>query len=168
MSMKDPGNARRSRWIPWGFVGFFAVVAAVQAVLVYFAIESFSGLATDSPYERGLEYNKTLAVKAAETALGWQVETRFVEGASPATGRAGKLELELRDRDGKPITGAAIAATLRRPLGAEVTLELALRSAAPGLYRAAAELPLAGQWDVDLDIDAPAGEAHFTHRIFVP
>ena len=160
--------ARRSRWIPWAFIGFFAGVAAVQAVMIYFALESFSGLATDSPYERGLEYNKTLAAKAAETALGWQVETRFVEGANPPAGRAGKLELELRDRDGRPITGASIAATLRRPLGAAVTLELALQSAAPGLYRAPAELPLAGQWDVDLDIDAPAGEAHFTHRLFVP
>ena len=46
------------------------------------------------------------------------------------------------------------------------TLELALQSAAPGLYRAPAELPLAGQWDRSRH-RAPAGEAHFTHRIFV-
>jgi len=166
--MMPQPNPRRSRWIPWAFVGFFAAIAAVQAVMVYFALESFSGLATDSPYERGLEYNKTLAAKAAEAALGWQIETRFVEGGSAASGRAGRLELELRDRDGKPITGAEIAAKLRRPLGSETVIELALSSDAPGLYNAAADLPLAGQWDVDLDIDAPAGEAHFTHRIFVP
>lgn len=168
MSIDANRVPRRSRWIPWAFVGFFAAVAAVQAVMIWLAVASFSGLATDSPYERGLDYNETLAANAAETALGWRIETRFVEGATAATGRAGKLELALADRDGRPITGAVVAVRFRRPVGAEVTLELTLSSAAPGLYRGPAELPLAGQWDVDLDIEAPAGAAHVTQRIFVP
>jgi nitrogen fixation protein FixH len=167
MSMRADAGARGSRWIPWAFVGFFAAVAAVQAVMIWLAVESFSGLATDSPYERGLDYNQTLAAKAAEAALGWQAETRFVEGEGVAV-RAGRLELVLRDRDGEPIAGATVAARLRRPVGPETTVELALGADGPGLYAAAAVLPLAGQWDVDLDVAAPAGEAHFTQRIFVP
>jgi nitrogen fixation protein FixH len=169
MSVRADAGARGSRWIPWAFVGFFLAVAAVQGVMIWLAVASFSGLATDSPYERGLDYNETLAAKAAETALGWQAEARFVEGAAAAgAGRAGRLELELLDRAGEPIAGAKVAARLRRPVGPEATVEFALGPDGPGRYAAAAELPLAGQWDVDLDVASPAGEAHFTQRIFVP
>lgn len=159
---------RASRWIPWAFVGFFAAVAAIQGVMIWLAVASFSGLATDSPYERGLDYNETLAAKAEEAALGWQVEARFLVDASAGSTRAGRLELALLGRDGRPIESAAVAARLRRPVGSEATIELRLDATEPGRYTGAAELPLAGQWDLDLDIEGPGGKAHYTQRIFVP
>ena len=39
--------ASRSRYIPWLFVAGFAIVIAVNGVMVWFAVGSFSGLYTD-------------------------------------------------------------------------------------------------------------------------
>ena len=48
--------ANRSRYIPWLFVGGFALVVAVNATMIWFAVGSFSGLYTQKPRDRGLHY----------------------------------------------------------------------------------------------------------------
>jgi nitrogen fixation protein FixH len=158
------GEERRSRWIPWAFVAFFVVVAAVQGVLVWFALESFSGLTTENAYQRGIAYNRTLAAKAAEMDLGWAVTLAW--RPDPALPAKGRLEVEVLDRLGQPLQGAEVKARLRRPVGPESTVEAALEPDAPGRYAAQLTLPLRGQWDVDLDLATAAGTDHLTDRIF--
>jgi nitrogen fixation protein FixH len=160
------GGARRSRWIPWAFVGFFVVLAAIQGVMIWFAIESFSGLTAEDAYQRGIAYNQTLAAKEAETALGWQVTLAWrADRSGPAKGR---LELKILDRLGQPLQGAEVSARLRRPVGPDNTTTVALKSSGPGLYGADLALALRGQWDVDLDIMTAHGADHLTDRIFAP
>jgi len=38
---------RRSLWIPWIFIGSMLVVVAVNAMLIYYAAHTFSGLDTE-------------------------------------------------------------------------------------------------------------------------
>jgi nitrogen fixation protein FixH len=64
-------------WVPMLFIGGFLVVIGVNATLIYFAQDTFSGLETASPYERGLDYNTTLAAEAAQDRLGWQSQTQI-------------------------------------------------------------------------------------------
>jgi nitrogen fixation protein FixH len=157
---------RRSRWIPWAFVGFFVVLAAIQGVMIWFAIESFSGLTAADAYQRGITYNQTIAVKEAEQALGWQASLTWQSDRS-AAGK-GRLELRLQDRLGQPLQGAEVKARLRRPVGPENAIMVALSANGPGLYGADLSLPLRGQWDVDLDMATASGNDHVTDRIFAP
>ncbi|HZX85474.1 MAG TPA: FixH family protein, partial [Reyranella sp.] len=88
--------ASRSRYIPWLFVGGFAVVVAVNATMIWFAVGSFSGLYTQKPRDRGLHYNQVLAQQQQRDALGWRVETAW-------RADSGRLEVAVFDSDGRPL-----------------------------------------------------------------
>src|SRR5690606_15078373 len=61
----------RGWWYPWLFVAALGLVVAVNGVLISYAVGSFSGLDTAQPYERGLDYNATLAAARAQEEMGW-------------------------------------------------------------------------------------------------
>ena len=50
-------DSSRGRHIPWLFVAGFAIVIAVNTVMIWFAVGSFSGLYASKPRESGLHYN---------------------------------------------------------------------------------------------------------------
>ncbi|HWA42196.1 MAG TPA: FixH family protein [Hypericibacter adhaerens] len=166
MRNESGGEPRRSRWIPWAFVAFFVALVVIQGVMAWIAVESFGGLTAEDAYQRGITYNRTLAAKDAETALGWQVAVGWTADKS-APGK-GRLELRVMDGLGQPLQGAQVAARLRRPVGPENTLQATLVAGDPGVYSADLTLPLKGQWDVDLDIATAHSTDHLTDRIFAP
>ena len=153
----------RSWWIPWAFVGFFVVVFGANGIMVYFAFDSWTGLATEDAYVKGLAYNEQIADAQAQQALGWQGELGF----APNGPQQGLLELKLRDRHGTPIGGAAVTAIFVRPTHTGHDLELALEDAGNGRYSAEVALPLAGQWDVRLRAEHERGGYRLVRRIVV-
>src|SRR5260370_36802672 len=98
----------RSHHIPWLFVAGFGVVIAVNAVMIWFAVGSFSGLYSDHARERGLHYNSIVAEQRSRDALHWQVDAKWL----PETAR---LMLSVTGADGKPPAGARVSAELVRP-----------------------------------------------------
>ncbi|MFV3130611.1 FixH family protein [Niveispirillum sp. KHB5.9] len=149
---------RKSAWIPWVFVGCMLVVIAVNAVMVTYALKSFSGLAVDKPYERGVNYNAVLAAQKGQDALGWRVSVN-VEG--------GQVVLRLQDRDGQPLNGAGITGRLERPVSNEAALPLSFTNMGGGRYVAQMHATHPGQWDVKAAIRR--GEDHYllVHRVMV-
>ncbi len=159
-------GARRAQsgwWIPWTFVGFFVLVFAVNGVMVWFALSSWTGLEITNPYERGLTYNRALEAAREQAALGWQADLRF-EQTGP---RHGTLEFRLQDRDGGRLAGAKVDAELVRPTeeGHDFALDLSERE--PGRYRAEVELPLPGQWEVRLAARARGEVYRLSPRIYL-
>ena len=70
-----------SRFIPWLFAAGMTFVVAVNGVLVYFALGTWSGLVVERPYERGVQYNRVLEAVARQEALGWQFEIALQDAA---------------------------------------------------------------------------------------
>lgn len=135
-------------WYPWLFVGAFAVVIAVNGVMIALAIDSFTGLDTAHPYERGLDYNQTLAAARAQEEMGWQVTFNAMpDGSVTVDAHPIALEARFLDRDGRALTGLAVEALLVRPTAEGHDVEVALEDRGGGRYVAKAELPLPGQWD---------------------
>ena len=64
------------------FVAFFALIAAVNAVMIRFAVTTFAGTETDSAYRAGLAYNGEEAAANMQDALRWTVDGTFARGAS--------------------------------------------------------------------------------------
>ncbi len=151
---------RKSLWIPWVFVGAMLVVIAVNGVLVTYALKSFSGLAVEKPYERGVQYNQVLAVQAHQNALGWKVETK-VQGRM--------LEIHLTGRDGLPMDRATVTGDLERPLGGLAPVALSFTGVGNGRYVARLDaVPQHGQWDVNATL-LNGGERYLlVERVFVP
>jgi nitrogen fixation protein FixH len=156
---------RKDAWIPWSFIGFFAVVLLVNGIMIFVAFDTWTGIGQENAnsYQQGLAYNDRLAEVAAQEALGWQAELSFEELA----GRQGRLELALADRNGNPLEGAAVAATLARPTNAASDFALPLSDAGIGRYGADIDFPAAGQWDVRIVAEHGDGTYRITGRVYL-
>ncbi|MFC4167322.1 FixH family protein [Teichococcus aestuarii] len=137
---------RRSGWIPWVFVGGMALVIAVNGVLIWAALSSFTGVTVGRAYDRGLAYNDVLAESARQRALGWRATLRLEEGV---------LALAAEDAAGRPVAGT-VQGLLLRPLSGE-TVPLNFAAAAPGHFLAEANPPWPGQWEARLVLTGPGG-----------
>jgi len=161
--MIEVTQPRSARFIPWLFVIGMLVVVAVNGALVYFAATTWSGIAVDKAYERGLAYNQALSVQAKETALGWAVEARLrTDGPEPV------LVVKAADRNGRPLTDLQIESTVERPLGAPETRHLTLSPIERGTYAAPLPSLESGQWDAHLAIARGDERLHVTQRLLRP
>lgn len=104
--MSSTMTERKSRWIPWVFVGGMLVVVVVNGFMAYTAISSFTGLTTGQAYDRGRAYNHVLAEAARQDALGWTARVRLA---------GGRITLAVTDREGRPVQGV-VEAYLQRPI----------------------------------------------------
>jgi nitrogen fixation protein FixH len=118
---------------------FFAVVIAVDVGMATLAYRTFSGEVADDPYEAGLLYNRTLAERRAQAALGWTADIAQTPG--------GDLRVTVKDKAGRPVEGLQVTAELERPATEAGRQTLAFAPAAPGVYDARAG-HLSGAWDV--------------------
>lgn len=145
-ALKSNEPVRRSLWIPGLFVLGFLVVIAVNGVLIYTSISSFSGLETDGAYERGLHYNQALALAAANAETGWHAAPKV----SDAGNAARKLEITVTDRTGAPVTQLQVEAYLVRPTNAGMDDVLELKDLGAGRYGAEFTPKALGNWELRL------------------
>lgn len=137
---------RKALWIPGLFVLGFLITIAVNGVLIYTSVSSFSGLETDSAYERGLHYNQALALAAANAETGWHAEPK-VSGTGED---ARRLEITITDRTGAPVTALQIEAYLVRPTNAGMDDTLTLSDLGGGRYGTAFTPKALGNWELRL------------------
>ena len=137
-------------------LGFFAVVFAANAVFLWFAADSWSGLAAEESYRRGIDYNQVLDRATRQNALGWSTEAEFVQ----SDGTSGTLSLVLKEASGAAIESRAVQVMVTRPVGAGEGFTAALPMTAPGQYAANIVLPTAGQWDLRFEVAQPNGEPY--------
>jgi nitrogen fixation protein FixH len=163
--LRLPGRKpRQPGWyIPWLFVLGFLVVFAANGTLIHFAYSSWTGLTTEHAYDEGVAYNRTLAAQRAQERLGWQVKLDFA--GTQAGG--GRIALALADREGRPLDGAEVTATLVRPTSGGHDHSARLEAAGPGQYQAAMALDLPGNWDLRLEIHHPAGDWQKVERVWI-
>lgn len=151
-------DPRRSRWIPWAFVGGMLLVVVVNLVMVYFAVSTFTGVTVPRSYERGRGYDAVLAEAARQDALGWRAVLRL---------DGGSLSLVATDREGRPVAGRVEGVLLRPLEGTEIPLNFAPRGG--GSWAAEVQPPQPGQWEARLTLFGP-NEAAFDirQRVMVP
>ena len=124
-------------------LAFFAITVAVNIVFTVYAISTFSGEHVSKPYVRGLEYNRTLATRAAQATLGWKAELALTRKGAGAL-----VVLRIVDRSGKPLSELDAEVALRRPTNAALDKVVKLDPIGGGEYRATVPELTTGQWDV--------------------
>lgn len=130
----------RDKFIPWYFVGFFAVLFVMDGIFVFLATSTHTGVVTEQAYQKGLNYNETVAASADQAALGWSGTIRYSD--------TGALEFKLDGQTGEPLTGAQVVAEFFRPTHNGSDFSIPLQELQAGHYAAAVKFPLEGQWDV--------------------
>jgi nitrogen fixation protein FixH len=149
-------SPRRGAYVPWLFIAGFGVIIAVNAVMIWFAVSSFSGLYSTNPREQGLHYNDVLARQKQRDALGWKVDVAWQPAAS-------RLEIDVRDVSDQPIAGARVTANLVRPVEKRAPVVVAMEPVDIGRFLARIDLPAHGNWDVDIVVES-AGQSYATTR----
>lgn len=139
-------------------VAAFLVVIAVNVAFVVLALGTWSGLSVEQPYERGIKYNQTIEIDHAALALGWSADAVY-------DGRV--ISLDLRDKAGAPIDGAAVLARIERPAVEGHDIEVPLAAIGAGRYAAPASVPMAGQWYLVVTVDRGADHWRSRSRVWV-
>jgi nitrogen fixation protein FixH len=148
--MTEPaGRVIRGKHVFYAVAAMFALVIAVNAVFVYLALDTFTGVTTENPYQEGLAYNEVLAARDAQRGLGWQSQVAFGKAGAGAE----VITVTLTDAGGAPLSGLTLAGSLRRPTHDGMDQALSWREEAPGEYSTAVALPRRGNWDLAVTAD---------------
>ncbi len=152
------------RHVLYGFVCFFGVILVANAIFIYLAVDTFTGLSTERPYQRGIAYNETLEARSAQRALGWRAKVSFDE----ARDGQGVLTVAMRDRAGAPLEDLRVAGQIRRPTHEGLDQDLTLVRSGIGAYSVELILPRRGQWDLRLTAESRDGARfEMEHRIWL-
>ena len=135
------------RHVLLGFVAFFGVVFAVNAVLVRAAISTFGGVETAGSYKAGLQFEHELAVAERQDALHWQVGGKLTRD----TAGEAVLDVTARDAKGAPLAGLRADAKLAHPADERLDHAIEVRTVAVGVFHGQAAAP-PGQWDLIVDL----------------
>ncbi|PIB92273.1 FixH family protein [Caulobacter sp. FWC2] len=119
-------------------VAFFAVVIGVDTLFMIKAYGTFSGEVASNPYEAGLAFNKTLAQRQREAALGWTASVEKAEGDT--------VVVRLVDRTGAPLDRLSLTGVLERPATETGRQTLDFKPLGGGRYQTHARLD--GAWDL--------------------
>lgn len=153
----DSGFELNGRHVLAAFLGFFAVIFAVNGVFLYSALSTHTGVVAQEPYRKGLEYNQRIAADERQSQLGWKETT--------AVARDGRLVVEIADGQGKPVAGLKIVGTLGRPSTERFDHKLAFTEPAPGRYEASAGALEAGGYLLYAEaFDSPRADAQPIYR----
>ena len=125
-------------------VSFFAVVIAVNLVMLRAASSTFGGVVVDNSYVASQNFNSWLAEAEKEKALGWSAEAERLGD--------GRVAVKLA---GAPRDGVSHGAVARHPLGHAPNQELRFTREADGRFVSDKALP-AGRWRVRFE--AVAGQ----------
>jgi len=113
-------------------LGFFGIVIGANAWFVTLSVRNFHGEDRQRPYQQGLDYNRTLALRQQQQALGWQAALGIDNKASPA-----RLRLFVHRPDGSPVQGLTLSGTLRHPADTFHDVTVKLAAVGPGVYEGA-------------------------------
>lgn len=122
-------------------LGMFGVVISVNVYFGYKAITTSSG-EIGHAYLSGLKFNETLAARAKQSQLGWQMDLGFERGA----GGDALFIATLKDKDKNPISGAVLKGKVGRPAEAKDDQILVFKEEKAGTYTAHLEKLGPGKW----------------------
>lgn len=128
-------------------LGFFAVVVSVNLFMAYVAVNTFSGLQDQRPYETGLKFNRTIKNAQIQQEQHWQVSSHYERSTDGQV----VLALTMRDGQGRPVEDVTPKVTLVSPVNAarDVTFQLVSKGNGDMVGTAKAD---AGQWDLVIEI----------------
>jgi nitrogen fixation protein FixH len=92
------------------FIGFFAIVASVNAVMMTVAIRTMPGLDARNGYDVSQRYNAEIAAADAQNARGWTADARV-----SLAGGSASITLDLRGASGVSLEQLNPTVTLRHP-----------------------------------------------------
>jgi nitrogen fixation protein FixH len=126
--------------------------------MFWLSLQAPTDLVAADYYARSKRVDEALAAQAASRATGWRASLTAGEGGSG-------VALRIVDQEGRPLSGLSGTASAYRPSDAALDqpLSLAEDPAQTGTYRLMFGRPARGLWEIEIELQGPAG--HFTDRL---
>ena len=128
-------------------VAFFAVVAAVNVIMMTAAVTTFSGVETVNSYQAGVTFAREEAAAEAQGSLHWRVNWSLRPQANGLT----QVELSAQDRSGQPLAGLEATVSLIHPNDRRLDRPITMQANAPGRFSGVVT-PSPGQRDLVIEL----------------
>ncbi|AAN29305.1 MULTISPECIES: FixH family protein [Brucella] len=132
----------------WHMLGimfmFFGVIIAVNLLMAYNAIHSWSGLVVQNTYVASQEFNDKAKTGKEQAALNWQSKPAYENGV---------FTWQLADHNGKAVAMTGGTVDFKRPVGDAHDTKVTLTVREPGILTAPLELG-EGAWIMEVNADA--------------
>ncbi len=137
-------NEKKSKFIPYLFFIFFAIIITVDSIYIYIANKTWRGVYTENAYQKGLNYNQTLFDQEKQKNLGWSINETIEKLSSSSY----LLTVRLLDKNNHNIKNAKLNVKITRPIqeGFDFSQDL---MPAGNYYQTKINFPLEGQWDIE-------------------
>ncbi|WP_025898430.1 FixH family protein [Sneathiella glossodoripedis] len=137
-------------------VGFFLFMLIANGFFLYFALTSFSGLSTEDPYKKGLNYNQALLAKEQQIARGWKPDLNIRHGTNGEV----MVTLNVLDATDQPVRFTDVKAVFWRPAVQGEDVDLVFSENGNELT-AAATLDKLGNWELRIELYDAAHESPY-------
>lgn len=124
---------------------FFGTVFSVNFYMARVAIQTFSGLEAEKPYQEGLRYDDEIHRAREQARRAWVVDASVRAKADGAT-----IDVTQKDGSGQATPGLTFSALFTHPADRRRDVKVALAPVGAGRYQAAAPVS-AGLWDVTIE-----------------
>ena len=129
-------------------VAFFCIVIGMNALMVYSAVSTYSGVVAAEPYRKGLHYNERIQADERQQRLRWETAL----SVEPT----GKIALTFTDADGRRIQHLDVRLMIGRPSTNRQDRTVALVGDGAGYFSADVAPLSAGAWIAAIEARASA------------
>lgn len=150
---------RLNKIIPLYFVAFFIILAILDGIFVYLALDSHNGVTTKNAYEKGLEYNQSITQAEIAKDIKQELAYKIISDNLVKVSYSADIKINV----------PKITIKLIRPIeqGKDFFSQLHLNES-NDKYEAKIKFPLKGNWDILLKTNAAEIELRKKLRIFIP
>lgn len=144
-------------------LAFFGVIVAVDGYFIIASVATYRGEDEQKPYLQGVEYNATLARRAAQRRNGWTARITLGRHGAGAC-----IDVVLTDRKGRPEDIAGLTGELRHPSDENRDRPLRFQALGQGRYEARIDGVTRGAWDVLIASNSPMAAFEASRRLWLP
>ena len=169
-------DIKGGKWFHWGpaiIIGFFSTILIVDGIFVTVskeglpgAIQSvvlpddqnaqhvktvFPGVSYNNYHKKEALYNQYLRQQEEMRRRGWKVRQGWLN-KTPVAGESAIFQFVIVDKQGMNVTGLEIKGRFMRASDSHYDKVFVMKESSPGIYRARISLPLAGLWNLNLDL----------------
>lgn len=162
-------------WFHWGpaiIVAFFLTLAVVDSIIITLAskgassefmakflpeprsgakvVSAFPGAVSNDYQEKYDQFNNYLQQLVTQRERAWEITNGWQQ--KPVPDQAAVFSIDVRDKDGNPVSGAAVEAQFLRPGDSRLDQQLILSEHVAGSYGNSVTLPAPGVWNVVLTV----------------
>ena len=141
---KDREYRLTGRFVLVAMISFFVVVMGVNGIMAYLAVETFSGIQSEKPYENGLAFNRDIARSRAQDEQGWSVSEKIIRFPSGDV----SIDVSIADSLNQIVSNLAITSILKSPVDSRIDCKVMLTDQMNGHYTGVTPCG-PGQWDVE-------------------